>query len=137
MKTKSRRRTFLKQGAVLSGGLLLLGPKGQTSTAAGAETNLAGEPASSPNETIKTLRSLRTIHGNFLDKPVPEPALQTILRASVRAANSSNIQSYSIVVVKDRKKMKEICTYQGSCMLLYCVDYNLLKRSGFVEPHAA
>jgi nitroreductase len=129
MKTKSHRRTFLKQGAVLGGGLLLLGPKAQLSGAAGAETNPAGGPMSSANETIKTIRSLRTIHGNFLDKPLPEPALQTILQASVRAANASNMQSYSIVVVKDRKKMKEACTYQGSCMLLYCVDFNRLKAS--------
>jgi hypothetical protein len=33
------------------------------------------------------------------------------------------------VVVKDRQKMKEVCTYQGSCLLLYCVDFNRLKAS--------
>jgi nitroreductase len=81
------------------------------------------------NETIKTIGSLRTIHGNFLDKPLPESALQTILQASIRAANASNMQSYSIVVVKDRPKMKAVCTYQGSCMLLYCVDFNRVKAS--------
>jgi hypothetical protein len=32
-----------------------------------------------------------------VDKPLPEEALQTILDASVRAANASNMQSYSIV----------------------------------------
>ncbi len=129
MKTKSPRRTFLQQSAGLGGGLLLLGPKAQPARAAGSETNPAGAAASPPNETLKTIRSLRTIHGNFLDKPLPEPALQTILQASVRAANASNMQSYSIVVVQDRKKMKEVCTYQGSCMLLYCVDFNRLKAS--------
>ena len=103
MKTKFRRRTFLKQGAVLGGGLMLLGPKAQLSRAAGGETNPGGGPMLSANETIKTIRSLRTIHGNFLDQPLPEAALQTILKASVRAANASN---------------------QGSCMLLYCVDFN-------------
>ena len=34
---------------------------------------------------------------------LPGQELQTILKASVRAANASNMQSYSIVVVKDRK----------------------------------
>ena len=129
MKTNSHRRTFLKQSTVLGGGLWLLGRQAQTSRAAGAETNPPAAPASPANETLKTIRSLRTIHGNFLDKPLPESALQTILKASVRAANASNMQSYSIVVVKDRAMMKQVCTYQGGCLLLYCVDFNRLKDS--------
>jgi len=136
MKTKSHRRTFLKQGALLGGGLLLLGPKAQSSRAAGTETNSPGGATPPANETLKTIRSLRTIHGNFLDKPLPESALQTILQASVRAANASNMQSYSIVVVKDRAKMKQVCNYQGSCMLLYCVDYNRLKASAEQLGHS-
>jgi nitroreductase len=129
MKTKSYRRTFLKQGAVMGGGLLLLGPEAPGSRAADPQTDSAGGPPPHVNETIKTIGSLRTIHGNFLDKPLPESAVQTILQASVRAANASNMQSYSIVVVKDRPKMKAVCTYQGSCMLLYCVDFNRVKAS--------
>jgi len=129
MKTRSHRRTFLKQGAVVGGGLLLLGPEAPPSRAADQQTNSAGGPPPPANETIKTIGSLRTIHGNFLDKPLPESALQTILQASIRAANASNMQSYSIVVVKDRAKMKAVCTYQGSCMLLYCVDFNRVKAS--------
>jgi nitroreductase len=129
MKTKSYRRTFLKQGAAAGGGLLLLGTGSSRSPAADQQTNPAGAPPPPENETVKTIRSLRTIHGNFLNKPLPESALQTILQASIRAANASNMQSYSIVVVKDRAKMKAVCTYQGSCMLLYCVDFNRLKAS--------
>ncbi|MGA3284855.1 MAG: nitroreductase family protein [Verrucomicrobiota bacterium] len=127
MKTKSHRRTFLKQGVVLGGGLMLLGSKVQSSRAAESETKPAAGPAAPANETLKTIRSLRTIHGNFLDQPLPESALQTILQASVRAANTSNMQNYSIVVVKDRELMKQVCTYRGSCLLLYCVDYNRMK----------
>jgi nitroreductase len=81
------------------------------------------------NTVIKTIRSLRSIHGNFLDQPLPEPALQTILQASLRAASASNNQSYSIIVIKDRKMMGDICGYRGSCLLLYCADYNRLEAS--------
>ncbi len=129
MKTKSYRRTFLKQGAVLGGGVLLLGPEPPRSVATDRETRSAGEPPPPVNETLKTIGSLRTIHGNFLDRPLPDSALETILRASIRAANASNMQSYSILVVKDRAKMKAVCTYQGSCMLVYCVDFNRLRAS--------
>ena len=129
MKTKSHRRTFLKQGAVLGGGGLLLGaPSPRTRPDDRQANSRAGSPPP-VNDTVNTIGSLRTIHGNFLDKPLPDSALQTILRASLRAANASNMQSYSIVVVKDRAKMKAVCTYQGSCMLLYCVDFNRLKAS--------
>jgi nitroreductase len=114
---------------MLGGGLLLVGRQMHTARAADNETHLPAGPASAANETLKTIHSLRTIHGNFLDKPLPESALQTILKASVRAANASNMQSYSIVVVKDRALMKQVCTYQGGCMLLYCVDFNRLKDS--------
>jgi len=135
MNTKSHRRTFLKRGAVLGGGLLLLGPKAQPSRAAGAETNPAGGAASPANETLQTIRSLRTIHGNFLDQPLPESALQTILQASVRAANASNNQSYSIIVVKDRKRMSDVCGYQGGCLLVYCADLNRIQACAEALGH--
>ena len=129
MKSKSHRRTFLKQGAVLGGGVLLLGSEPPRARAADQQIDLPGGPPPPLNDTLKTIGSLRTIHGNFLDKPLPDSALRTILRASIRAANASNMQSYSVVVVKDRAKMKAVCTYQGSCMLVYCVDFSRLRAS--------
>ncbi len=116
----SNRRTFLKQGALLGSGIIFAGSNSQSAKA-------EEKPTRSANETLESVRKLRTIHGNFLDKEIPEEALQTILQASVRAANTSNLQNYSIVVVKDREKMKQVCTYQGSCLLVYCADYNRMK----------
>jgi nitroreductase len=112
MNTPASRRTFFQRGALVTGGFLLPDEGAQTAP---------------PNETIKIIRSLRSIHGNFLDKPLPEPALETILQSSLRAANASNNQSYSIVVIKNRQMMKSVCGYQGGCVLLYCADYTRLK----------
>jgi nitroreductase len=131
----SSRRGFLKQSALAGGGLLLLGagPRGR-----GAESASAGGPATPvepANETLKTIHRLRSIHGNFQDKPVPEAALQAILQASVRAAGASNNQSYAIIVVQDRKMMADLCGYRGGCLLLYCADYNRMKASAAALGH--
>jgi len=123
---KSRRREFLKKAAILGSGLVLL----PNSDKAHAEQD-GQKPAASTdlaqNGTLKTIHSLRSIHGNFVDRPIPDAALNAILEACVRAANASNNQSYAIVVVKDRKKMMQICGYSGSCLLVFCADYNRIK----------
>ncbi len=92
----------------------------------GAASASTAKPAAE-NETLKTIQSLRTIHGNFTNKEIPDAAIDQIIAASLRAANASNMQSYSIIVVRDRPRMKEICGYAGSCLLLYCADYTRLK----------
>ena len=125
----SSRRSFLKQSVLASGGLLCLA---NGSSRLGAEPTAAGgvdAVAAPANDTLKTIHRLRTIHGNFLNKPIPEETLRTILQASVRAAGASNNQSYAIVVVKDRKMMADLCGYQGACLLLFCADYNRMKAS--------
>ena len=120
--TRTSRRGFLCQSALAGGALLLLAPR---SRAAGADPTAAGPE----NETLKTIHRLHTTHGNFRDQPLPEETLRTILRACVRAAGASNNQSYSIIVVKEPARMKQLCGYAGSCLLLFCADYNRMKAS--------
>lgn len=76
------------------------------------------------NETLKTIHSMRTIHGNFSSQDVKDEDIDVILDACVRAANASARQSYSIVVVKDRELMKELSGFAGSRTLVFCVDFN-------------
>ena len=78
------------------------------------------------NETLRTIHTLRSTHGNFSDKEVTDEDLRTILNAAVRAANSSARQAYSIVVIEDRELMKQVTQYAGSKALIFCVDYNRL-----------
>jgi nitroreductase len=119
------RRSFVQSSALLGGGLALL----RADTAAASVVDAAGAAAKPANATLGTIHDLHTTHGNFADRQVPEDVLQAILQASVRAANASNMQSYSIVVVRDPALMKQVCTYAGPRMLLYCVDYNRLKAT--------
>lgn len=122
------RRGFVKQGMAL-GGTLLLRP------AAPASAATASAPEAE-SETLATIHALHTTHGNFTEKEVTDEQLEQILGASVRAANSSNMQTYSIVVVKDRTRQKEVCGYAGSRLLVYCVDYNRLLASAKSLGHS-
>lgn len=78
------------------------------------------------NETIKTIQNLRTIHGNFADKDISDSDLDAILKAAVCAANSSARQGYSIIVISDKEKMKQISEYVGARLLIFCVDFTRL-----------
>ncbi len=114
---KSTRRRFIASGGVALGGGLL----------AGRAKAAAPAPA---NDTLATIGKLRTIHGDFSDKPISEQDLETIVGASVRAANASAFQSYSIVVVRDQGVQRTVCGYRGSATLVYFVDFNRIMATG-------
>ncbi len=86
----------------------------------------ASPDASAGNDILRTIHSLRSIHGNFSDQRVPDDKLEIIVDASVRAANASNMQSYSIIVSRDPAKIQKLTGYRGNCLLLYCSDYTRL-----------
>lgn len=87
------------------------------------------------NETLQTIHSLRTIHGNFSDQEVSEADLNQILEAAVRTANASARQSYSIIVLRNRNVMRELLGYQGSCALVFCVDYTRIEAAARYLGH--
>jgi nitroreductase len=74
------------------------------------------------NETLRTIQDLHSTHGGFSETPLGKEDLETILQASVRAANAGNAQNYAIIVTEDQALMKEVCGCQAPVMLVYCVD---------------
>lgn len=92
-----------------------------------AETGHPAVPLTS--ETIETLLNRRSIR-KFTDQPVPDEQVEAILRAAFRAPTSSNIQSYSVIVVKDpeaRAKLSAIASNQKHILtapvfLAFCAD---------------
>ncbi len=118
MNLNTGRRQFFQKSLAIGGTAVLARPF------AGSALAGMGSGAAGSNETLKTLHSLRTIHGNFTDQEIPSNQIDEILSAGVRAANASALQSYSIIVVRDREKMQQVCGYRGSCMFVFCVDYN-------------
>jgi len=125
MKTKSHRRTFFKQGAILGGGLLLLGSKAQPSRAADSETNSAGclassriaaesLPAADTNiwDVFKHRRSVR----KYRPDTIPESDIVKIIEAARLAPTSGNQQPWKFLVVRDKDKitqMKEACVKEA------------------------
>lgn len=63
-------------------------------------------------ETLNQHASVRA----FIDKPVPDEMLNAILNAARRSPTSSNMQTYSIIVVRSpetRRKLAELAGNQG------------------------
>jgi nitroreductase len=87
------------------------------------------------NETLKTIFSLRTIHGDFSEQEIGESDLNQTLEAALRAANASARHSYSVIVLDDRAKMKELFGYKGSRALVFCVDFTRLAETARYLGH--
>lgn len=75
------------------------------------------------NEVLDSIHRLRSVR-EFSEQPVSDRDLQTILQAGARACNASARQSYSIIVIKNRKTIEEYVGFSASVALLFCVDFN-------------
>lgn len=85
------------------------------------------------NETLQTIMHLRS-ERQFTEKPIDKEDLETILEASIRTANSSSRQAYSIIVITDQEKIPIICGFRGAALLVYCVDQNrLMDIAGYMK----
>ncbi len=51
---------------------------------------------------------------SFIDKPVPDEMLDAALNAARRAPTSSNMQTYSIIVVRDAETRKQLAVLAGN-----------------------
>ncbi len=81
------------------------------------------------NPVLETLLAHRSTR-SYKDAPVPEVAMDLILEAAQRAPTSSNLQSYSIVVVDDQELLEAMCVLGGNqryvaecgALLVFCSD---------------
>ena len=88
------------------------------------------------SETIKTLENRVSVR-KYSDAPVTEAHVEAILRAAFRAPTSSNIQAYSVVVVRDRETLKELYVTTGNqqhvadtpVFLAFCADLTRMEEA--------
>jgi nitroreductase len=64
------------------------------------------------NDTLDLLLAHRS-HRNYLDEPLPEGALETIVAAAQSASTSSNLQVWSVVAVEDEERKARLSDLAG------------------------
>ncbi|MEK4033473.1 NADPH-dependent oxidoreductase [Methylocystis sp. IM3] len=64
------------------------------------------------NDTLDLILAHRS-HRNYLDQPLPEGALETIVAAAQSASTSSNLQVWSVVAVEDEARKTRLADLAG------------------------
>lgn len=76
------------------------------------------------NETLKTIHNRVSIKDGFLDKEIPSSTLETIIEAGLRAPTASNLQRYSIIIIRDKERHKRLGIYPCDVAIIFCADIN-------------
>jgi len=88
------------------------------------------------SETIKVLHQRVSVR-DFADRPVDDATIDTILQAAFRAPTSSNIQSYSVVKVRDADAKAKLSVVSGNqphvaktpVFLAFCADLTRIESA--------
>ena len=97
------------------------------------------------SDTIETLASRVSVR-SYTDEPVTDAHVDAVLRAAFRAPTSSNIQSYSVIVVRDpetlaklavvtrnQKHVKEAPVFLAFCADMTRIDTAVRSKGGNIE----
>ena len=92
------------------------------------------------SETIEVLHNRVSVR-TFRPDPVPEAQIEAVLRAALRAPTSSNLQAYSVVVVRDAEARRRLSIATGNqphvaetpVFLAFCAD--LTRIEGALRRH--
>lgn len=88
------------------------------------------------SETIQLLQNRVSVR-SYTDRPVDDAHVEAILRAAFRAPTSSNIQSYSVVVVRDAETLAKLAPVTGNqkhvanapVFLAFCADTRRIEHA--------
>jgi nitroreductase len=76
------------------------------------------------NETLRTIHNRVSIKTGFLEKEISSSILEAIIEAGLRAPNASNMQRYSVIVIRDKERQKRLGLYSCNAAIIFCVDVN-------------
>ena len=94
------------------------------------------------NETIRLLENRVSIR-RFSDKPVEPHIIDTVLHAAFRAPTSSNIQAYSVIVVRNPDTKASLRAVTGNqqhvlhapVFLAFCADLTRIAHATKKNGH--
>ncbi len=87
------------------------------------------------NPIIDEMHKHRSIR-RYKPDPLPDELLNTILEAGIRASSSGNMQTYSIIVTRDRAlrealyepHMEQDMVLDAPVLLTFCADFHRMRR---------
>lgn len=83
-----------------------------------SKENLNRKEVLTMNETLKTMAAHASIR-KYKDQDIPSDILEDIIGAARQAPTSSNLQAYSIIIVKDKSKKEKLATLCGNQKWVY------------------
>jgi len=94
------------------------------------------------SETIRLLQN-RVSTRKYTDEPVPEAMIEAVLQSAFRAPTSSNIQSYTVIVVRDPETKQKLSVVTGNqkhvadtpVFLAFCVDLTRIEYALMKHQH--
>ena len=86
-------------------------------------------------DTIETIHAHRSIR-RYRPDPVPDDLLTELLDAGTRASSSGNMQTYSIIVTRDRAlrerlyepHMEQSMVLDAPVLLTFCADFRRMRH---------
>jgi nitroreductase len=75
-------------------------------------------------DLLQGILNMESAQKGFNAQAVTPETLEMVIKGAVRAPNASNRQSYSIIAIDDRAKIRKFFAFDAPCALLFCVDYN-------------
>lgn len=87
------------------------------------------------NRVIEEIHRHRSIR-QYRPDPVPDEVLNSVLEAGIRASSSGNMQTYSIIVTRDRMlrealyepHMEQDMVLDAPVLLTFCADFHRMRR---------
>lgn len=87
------------------------------------------------NETINTILEHRSIR-KYTEQPISDTTLELILKAACNGSTMGNMQLFSIIVTRDKSKMKEMAPLHfnqpiatnAPLILTFCADFNRFNK---------
>jgi nitroreductase len=87
-------------------------------------------------KTLDSIRMLRSVHDDFNEREILQEDMDKIIDYSMKAANASNLQRYSMILLDNSELIQEITSKRtAKKAIIYCLDYNRIINTAKYTGH--